>query len=95
MKREQIINDYIKAYNEFDINGMLKDLDASIKFVNISNGEVNMTINGLPAFKSQAEQAAGIFKSREQSVTGIDHRDEETEVEIAYKAILALTCPMD
>ncbi|WP_255563236.1 nuclear transport factor 2 family protein [Mucilaginibacter sp. 21P] len=58
--REAIINNYIDAYNSFDIDGMMKDMADDVVFENISGGQVNMTLNGLQAFRQQAEQAKAI-----------------------------------
>ena len=91
--REQLINQYITAYNNFDIDGMLASLDANIQFENISDGVVNMTLNGLSAFKAQAEQAMNIFSSRQQTVTQFKHSPVQTEVDIAYHAVLAADQP--
>lgn len=44
---QKIIENYIDAYNSFDIDRMLSDMHKDIKFENISNGEVNLTTNGL------------------------------------------------
>lgn len=92
-KRERIISNYIKAYNSFNIADMLTDLDESVKFVNVSNGEINITISGLPAFKQQAEQVSPIFSSRQQTVNSFKHDDDRTEVEITYHTVLAIDLP--
>ena len=91
--RERIINNYVNAYNNFDIDGMLTDLDQSVKFVNISSGEVNMTLNGLSAFKEQAIQAKDLFSIREQTIKSFKHFDDHAEIEIAYSAVLAIDLP--
>jgi hypothetical protein len=91
--REQIINYYINAYNNFDVNGMVANMDPSIKFENISNGQVNMTLNGLPAFIEQAEQAKAMFISRQQTVKSFKHTANQTEIDIAYYAVLAIDLP--
>jgi hypothetical protein len=91
--REKIINNYIEAYNNFDVDGMLADVDEYITFENISNGEANMTIEGIAAFKEQALQAAMLFKSRQQTITAIEHSTDHIEVNITYHAVLAIDLP--
>jgi len=91
--RERIIDNYIKAYNNFDVDSMLADVDEYITFENISNGEADMTLAGIAAFKEQAQQAAMLFKSRQQTVTAIEHSIDHTEVNIAYYAVLAIDLP--
>jgi hypothetical protein len=91
--REQIVSHYINAYNNFDVDGMVANMDPSIKFENISNGQVNMTLNGLPAFIEQAEQAKAMFTSRRQTIKSFKHTANQTEIDIAYYAVLAIDLP--
>lgn len=92
-KDEQIIRDYIEAYNTLDIDGMLKNLAPSVSFKNISDGETNMTLNGIDEFKHQALKAKTLFGSRKQTITSIKHRNNELIVEIDYHAVLAADLP--
>ena len=67
----EIIQDYVKAYNNFDVQSMIKNLHEDVIFKNISNDEVNLTTNGKLAFEEQALQAKQYFKTRQQSITNI------------------------
>ena len=91
--RELVIRNYIKAYNAFDVRGMVKDMDPSLLFENISNGQVNMSLQGIESFKKQAEQALDYFSSRNQNILSIRHEKEQSIVEIAYEAQLAMDFP--
>lgn len=91
--RENIIQNYIDGYNEFDIKKMVRDLDDEIVFQNIQNKEVNMTLNGINAFKQQAEQAKSYFENRQQKITSTKHIEDKTEVEIEYSAVLGMDFP--
>ncbi len=92
-KREKIISNYIAGYNEFDIDKMLNDLDDSIVFENISNGETNMSLTGLKSFKEQAEEAKSYFSSRTQTIKSFTHQIDETIVDIEYCGLLAMDFP--
>lgn len=92
-QREQIIQHYIESYNNFDIEGMLKDLDEHIQFDNISGGEITLSINGLSAFAEQAEKARAFFSERRQTIKSFSHSDKQTEIHIDYHAILAIDLP--
>ena len=59
--REKIIQNYIDGYNEFDVEKMTTDMHDDVVFQNIQNGEVNLTLNGIAAFKRQAEQVKLFF----------------------------------
>ena len=91
--RKTIIGNYLEAYNQFDIERMVLDFDPNIKFENISNGEINMTLNGIESFKVQAQSAAALFSSRTQTVRNYRHQENETEAGINYHAVLAMDLP--
>ena len=91
--KEEMIRNYIAAYNTFDIDGMLADLDENIKFVNVSNGVTDMTLNGLTAFREQAEQAKNFFSKRTQEIKSVVHKEEEIEIAIDYHGVLAADLP--
>ena len=91
--RELIIQNYVKGYNEFDIDRMVADFDADIVFENISNGETNMVLHGIAAFRDQAGQATTYFSERKQAIRSFVHQDDETEIQIDYHAILAVDFP--
>ena len=93
LTREKIITNYIDAYNNFNIEKMLVDLDENIKFKNISNGITNMTLNDLSSFKAQAEQAKNLFTKRTQTIKSWKHDDTVTEIEVDYRAVLAIDLP--
>ena len=88
--KEEIIKNYISAYNSFDIDGMCVCLHPEIEFINIDKGEPNLTLNGIDAFKAQAKQAAEIFKVRHQEITAIVYGDNHVEVAIHYTGVFAI-----
>ena len=92
-EREEIIKNYVAAYNEFDVDRMVRDLDGNVIFENISDGETNVRLLGLSAFTEQAEQAASFFSERTQTIKSFKHTDDETEVELDYSAVLAVDLP--
>ncbi len=91
--RQSAIENYIRAYNSFDVENMLKELNPNIEFRNISNGEVNLTTKGIEEFKKQAEQAKTFFSEREQKITNIGFEGDKVEIDVDYKAVLAVDGP--
>lgn len=87
------IEQYIQAYNQFDVPGMLACLHPEVEFRNISNGEVTLSLKGKAAFREQAVQATHYFSHRKQSIQSIHFEDEQADVQIAYDAILAVDLP--
>ncbi len=92
-QQQEIIRNYINAYNNFDVPGMLAHLHEAIEFKNRSNGEVNMTLNGVEAFRLQAEQATHLFSQRHQEIISMVHDADQVEAEIGYRGTLAVDLP--
>lgn len=91
--QKQIVENYIRAYNSFDIDGMTQNLDENIVFENISNGKVDLRTEGLKAFKKQAESAKQYFNQRKQTIESWEFKDSVVIININYKAILAIDLP--
>ena len=91
--QKKIIENYIKAYNAFDIEGMTENLHVDVVFENISNEEVDLTTNGLEEFKAQAEKAKEYFSSRVQTIESWDFQDDKVTIDISYEGILAIDLP--
>lgn len=93
IEREEIIKNYIDGYNQFDIDKMVVNLGNKVVFENIQNGEINMSLSGLNAFRQQALQAKAYFSERTQIIKSFKHTDNITEIEIDYYAILGMDFP--
>lgn len=93
IEKKNLVENYVRAYNAFDIEGMLKDLHDEIVFKNITNGEVTLELNGIEAFRNQAEQVIGFFAEREQKITNFGFNEDGCEIEIDYRATLAAGLP--
>lgn len=89
----EIIQNYVKAYNNFDVLGMIKNLHEDVIFKNISNEEVNLTTNGKLAFEGQALQAKQYFKTRQQTITNLVFNNEIAELSINYQGTIAFDLP--
>ncbi|WP_207431486.1 nuclear transport factor 2 family protein [Sabulibacter ruber] len=91
--QEETVRDYIRAYNAFDVDGMLQHLHQDVCFENISGGEVNLTTHGLEEFRKQAENAKDFFREREQKVLSLQSTNSTTEAHIDYTGVLARDLP--
>jgi ketosteroid isomerase-like protein len=92
-QREQMIRNYVEAYNRFDVDGMVKDMAEDIVFQNESSGQVSLRLEGLAAFRQQAEQAASFFTMRRQTIRSFQHQEAQTIVNIDYHAVIAVNSP--
>lgn len=87
---KKIVNQYFKAYNEFDLEGMIKNIHRDIVFKNYAGGEVTLELNGKSAFKTQIEQAFALFKNREMKIIEQKFKDDVVENKIDFKGVLAV-----
>lgn len=92
-ERKNLIENYVRAYNSFDIDEMLSGLHEEIVFKNISGGETTLELHGIEAFQGQARQVVNLFAEREQKITKFSCREEACEIEIDYSATLASDLP--
>ncbi|MBC5773164.1 nuclear transport factor 2 family protein [Pontibacter sp. KCTC 32443] len=90
---QQTIENYINAYNNFNVEGMLAQIHLEVEFENIVNGQVTLSIKGIDAFKAQAEEATKYFTQRDQKITQLTITDHTAETQIDYTAILAIDLP--
>ncbi|MFA0962924.1 nuclear transport factor 2 family protein [Roseivirga sp. BDSF3-8] len=89
----KMVESYVRAYNNFDIEGMTQNLDEDMVFENISNGKVDLRTEGLEEFRQQAESAKQYFKQREQIIESWDFSGSTVRIAIQYKALLAIDLP--
>jgi len=92
-KQKIVIENYIAAYNAFDIEGMLSFVHPNVVFENVAGESVNATANGIVAFRRLALQARALFSSRRQWITGFEADGETIKVEIDYEGVLAIDFP--
>ncbi|MBX4147248.1 nuclear transport factor 2 family protein [Paenibacillus sp. FSL W7-1279] len=93
MKMKDMINEYVRAYNSFDIEGMIALLHEKIEFRNISSGSIDVETKGIEEFREIAEQSKSLFSYRCQTIIGYSFEDDKTQVAIDYEGILAKDLP--
>ena len=91
--QKTIIEAYVRAYNQFDVMGMIAHLHPAIEFQNVSGEQVNLTTNGIEEFKTQAESAKTYFEEREQTIQSWDFQGPLVKVQIHYRGILTVDFP--
>ena len=90
---EKLVNDYIEAYNHFDVPGMLACLHPEVRFEHSTNGDVMVRLESKEAFESQAVRAAAWFTERTQRITALQWQEEQVEAAIDYHAVTATDLP--
>lgn len=84
-----LVEQYLVAYNGFDVEGMLALFTPDVTFKNISSGQITATASGRDEFRVLAEHAATLFSTRFQTIRKYLPTDGGAEVEIDYEGILA------
>jgi hypothetical protein len=92
-KQEEIVRQYVDAYNDFDVEKMLADLHPEVGFVSIVGGVENMRLKGKENFRQQAESVKDFFSERQQEITSILIENDTIELRISYKGTIAKDLP--
>ncbi|MCE8032205.1 MAG: nuclear transport factor 2 family protein [Halomonas sp.] len=92
-KQRELIEQYIAAYNDFDIEGMLAVLAPDVEFENYSGEELTASASGIEEFRLLAQRAKGLFTERFQRVTSLVFNQESATAEIDYHGRLAQDIP--
>lgn len=92
-QKRDLIERFIEAYNDLDVDRMMAWVDPAIEFQNVSNGEVNARTSGADEFRALAEQSKQLFTSRKQTVTKFEIDGDRVSVEIEFRGVPASDLP--
>jgi hypothetical protein len=70
-EQKKIIQNYITAYNSFDIDGMVALAHPKVVFKNIAGGKVTAEASGADQYRELAIQSKALFSSRQQEATNL------------------------
>ena len=88
-QRRDLIDQYLSAYNQFDVEGMLALMHPDVEFRNVAAGEVTVSSHGREEFRALAERAATLFASRRQTVREYGDDGELAWIIVDYEGVLA------
>ena len=88
-----LIEEFLDAYNCFDVDAMMELVDPEIEFRNVSGGDVDTTAIGQDEFRELAQQSAFLFSSRKQTTTKFEVEGEVVSVNIDFTGTLATDIP--
>ena len=91
--RLDLIEQYLAAYNGFDIDGMMAPLHHDVEFQNLSEGTVTVSAAGKKELRKLAEQSKNLFKSRTQTILNVEDKDDRVSVDIRFEAVVAMDLP--
>lgn len=89
MAQQELIVDYINAYNRFDIPGMLACLSPDVRFEHYERHALQLCVNGKHEFEQVARLSLSLFSSREQRILALQSLENEVRVELSFTAQLA------
>jgi hypothetical protein len=92
-EQAEVIEQYLAAYNAFDVDGMLNLLSPDVRFENWSGGQLTASVAGIDAFRQLAEHAKTIFSEREQRIVAFKRGADPVVVSIGYRGQLAVDIP--
>lgn len=93
-KVKSLVQQYVDAYNAFDIDGMTALLHEEIEFRDISDGDLEVETKGIDEFRKLAEQSKDILSERCQTIKKFTTLPNKVEIEIDYEATLAIDLPI-
>ena len=93
LSQKDLIDQYLAAYNAFDVEGMLALLCSNVRFENYSAGKLTAAADGIDEFRKLADQAKTLFSEREQHITALQLTDGAVIAQIAYRGRLAADIP--
>ncbi len=88
-KKQDLIQQYLDAYNAFAVDGMMKAIHEDIVFEHVGDGEVSTNAAGAKAFRELAEQSLKLFTSREMKATKFKLEGDGATATIEFTAVLA------
>jgi len=92
-KAKALIEEFLSAYNCFDVDAMVEVVDPEVEFRNVSDGDVDMAAIGRDEFRELAQQSAFLFSSRKQTPTNFETDGEVVSVDIDFTGTLATDIP--
>jgi ketosteroid isomerase-like protein len=88
-----LLTDYIRRYNEKNIEGMLELFTDDLVFESISSATGYINVKGKENLRRLAEKSAEIFSERRQTLTTMVLDENNIAVEVEYWARLAMDLP--
>ncbi len=88
-----LIEQFIAAYNRFDVDGMIETLAPDVRFENYSGDALTIATDGIEQFRELAERSKAMFSEREQRIVAMTGDEHSAIVDIAYRGRLAMDVP--
>ena len=93
IEKRILVEQFIDAYNRFDVDGMLALLTSDASFENVADGQVTAATSGIDEFRQLAEQSKALFSERKQIITALKFRPASVVASIAWRGVFAIDVP--
>jgi steroid delta-isomerase-like uncharacterized protein len=93
IEKRIVIEQFIDAYNRFDVEGMLALLTPDVLFENVADGQVTAATSGIAEFRQLAEQSKALFSERKQTITALKFRPASVVASITWRGVFAIDVP--
>jgi len=93
IEKRILIEQFIDAYNRFDVDGMLARLTPDVSFENVADGQVTAATCGIDEFRQLAEQSKALFSERKQTITALKFHPASVVASIAWRGVFAIDVP--
>ncbi len=90
---ETLIQKYVTAYNNFDIEGMIALVHPEVVFKNVTGSNVNVELIGIEELRKLATESKSLFSSRQQTIRDLTFNQDKVMLQIDYEAVLAVDFP--
>jgi steroid delta-isomerase-like uncharacterized protein len=91
--KKGIVQRYIRAYNNLDIESMIALMHPDCSFENRSGGQVTVSTQGVDQLRELAEKTRAFFSARSQKITAFHEEGEELIVDITFEGVLRVDLP--
>jgi hypothetical protein len=91
--QQSIIKYYLRAYNRFAVDEMLRDIHPDIVFRHLAKGKETLRIEGIEALREQAKKVIPLFRARRQKLRAIHFMGNQVEADIDYMIEMATDLP--
>jgi ketosteroid isomerase-like protein len=91
--KKDLIERFVRAYNSFDVDGMVALMHPECSFQNISGGQVTALAAGIRQFRELAEESKALFSSRSQKITAYKFEQESVTVDVDFQGVLRVDLP--
>ena len=91
--KKNLIERFVRAYNSFDVDGMVALMHPECSFQNISGGQVTAIAMGIRQFRELAEKSKALFSTRSQTIIAYKIEQESVTVDVDFQGVLRVDLP--